>query len=171
MKILIRSLLAKGKGLGSLKKISNIITQHYLIRAPIPRAFRYGKKKETHWWGSVSMLFIVRTHLTSRPTWNDSTGRCSYELTNNIKIPDWRTNGGRLFLHLAKRLETAHADDNYFRRQREPFFTPFFFFFRYYSVTQSFRTYPSDRQKPLDNYPNGLEWLVDRLFSMAVCLI
>lgn len=170
MKILIRSLLAKGKGLGSLKKISNIITQHYLIRAPIPRAFRHGKKKETHWWGSVSMLFIVRTHLTSRPTWNDSTGRCSHELTNNIKY----LTGEPMVVDCSFILQNAlksRTQTIIIFADRENLFSHLFFFFRYYSVTQSFRTYPSDRQKPLDNYPNGLEWLVDRLFSMAVCLI
>lgn len=83
MKILIRSLLAKGKGLGSLKKNLKYNNTALFDQGPdSTRVSVWKKKKETHWWGSVSMLFIVRTYLTSRPTWNDSTGRCSHELTN-----------------------------------------------------------------------------------------
>lgn len=147
-----------------------------MIRAPIPRTFRRGKRNTL---GNVVSYVVHRqTHLTSRPTWNDSTGRCGYELTNNIKYLTGELIGRlvrRLFLHLAKHLKTARAhthtlaNDNYFRRQREPFHTSFFFFF--FSLLlcdQSFWTYPSDHQKPLDNYPNGLGWLEDRLFSMIV---
>lgn len=127
-----------------------------MIRAPIPRTFRHGKKK--HIGHTVRKRIDVvhrQTHLTSRPTWNDSTGRCSYELTNNIKyLTDEPI--GRLFLHLAKRLETAHADDNYFRRQKEPFSRLFSFFFFFFVITLWLQ---SDHQKPLNNYPNG--WWID----------
>lgn len=107
-----------------------------MIRALIPRTFRHGKKKHIGHMVRKRIDVVHRqTHLTSRPTWNDSTGRCSYELTNDIKYLTGEGIGA-LIVPSSRKTPWNRADSQtiIIFADRENRFTPFFLFFFFFFV-------------------------------------